>query len=765
MSHELFFDSKKMNNPTSSLVLLFFLLIFTCFCQITAKADDAQAKLYIVCLGHKPHDDHELITDSHHDILGQVAGSKEEAKKLMLYSYRHGFSGFAAKLTASQAKQIGGIRGDSEAFNDEGLGPIPSRWKGKCISEGNFDATKHCNRKIIGARWYIKGLMEERKLNETMARQLYNLSSLDNTGHGTHVAYTAAGSYVNNLEYYGLNMGTTRGGAPLARLAIYKVSWKNAKGVPFSSGADILSAIDDAIRDGVDILSASLAGGPLTLAEVHADSILGIGSFHAVSHGIPVVAAGGNSGPNSNTIANTSPWLITVAASNEDTQIVTPLTLGNNKTILVSPKDVMSIANEVKGKVVMLFSETKPDIVGYLIALNNTGVSAFIYAMPPLAGIEDFNQIVGIPIPFIAIDFEQGNQIVDYFINCKSNNQDPIIKLGRSEVLEGKKTILKVPKFSSRGPNSFTPEILKPDVAAPGVNVLAAFIPRSGDNGFKLQSGTSMATPHVSGIIALLKVAHPNWSPAAIKSALVTTDVITNILTVRVAWNEDTYTSEIFSEGAGDKLADPFDFGGGICNPNGATDPGLVYDMDKDDYLNYLCSLGYSNEMVYNATTYLSSSKNSTAAGGIVCPIKVPSRLDLNLPSISIPNLKNSVTVKRTVTNVGNVNSIYKVLVKPPRNTAIKRNKFIYGAQLDTEEAGNTVDANRDEDSGFEEVDEYEECNSTDEEELVKAFGPGSSWNRVDADDAIIKHRNDLIMKENLPKEKKNLERMPSLAP
>uniref|UniRef100_A0A1S3Y6A1 Subtilisin-like protease SBT3.6 n=1 Tax=Nicotiana tabacum TaxID=4097 RepID=A0A1S3Y6A1_TOBAC len=254
-----------------------------------------------------------------------------------------------------------------------------------------------------------------------------------------------AGSYVNNLEYYDLNMGTIQGGAPLARLAIYKVFWRDAKGVYSCNGADFLSAIDDAIRDGVDILSASLGSGPATVAEVHAESILGIGSFHAVSHGISVVAGGGNNGPNSNTIVNTSPWLITVAASNDDTQIVTPLTLGNNKTILgqglikgkgrsgfaplvfrlynkVSeiPKDFMSIANEVKGKVVMLFSQTKADIFGYLIALNNTGVSAFIYAMPPLNGIEDFNQTFAVPIPFIAVDFEQGNQIVDYFINCKS---------------------------------------------------------------------------------------------------------------------------------------------------------------------------------------------------------------------------------------------------------------------------------------------------------------------------------------------------------
>ncbi|KAH0722207.1 hypothetical protein KY285_004820 [Solanum tuberosum] len=181
-----------MKNPTSSLLLLVFLLIFACLCEIIVKADEADdSKVYIIYLGHKPHDDHELITDSHHDILSQVAGSKEEAKKLMMYSYRHGFSGFAAKLTNSQAKQIGGISGESEAFNDNGMGPIPSRWKGICKSEANFNATIH---------------------------------SVDASGHGSHCASTAAGSYVNNLQYYGLNMGTIRGGAPLARLAIYKAS-------------------------------------------------------------------------------------------------------------------------------------------------------------------------------------------------------------------------------------------------------------------------------------------------------------------------------------------------------------------------------------------------------------------------------------------------------------------------------------------------------------------------------------------------------------
>ncbi|XP_059315876.1 subtilisin-like protease SBT3.9 [Lycium ferocissimum] len=530
-----------MNNPTSSLVLLFFLLIFTCICEITAKVDKADSKLYIVYLGHKPHDDHELITDSHHDILGQVAGSKEEAKKVMVYSYRHGFSGFAAKLTDSQAKQIGelpgvirviqnplykthtsrswdflglsksdpnninllnktnqgdgviigvldsGIWGDSEAFNDNGLGPIPSRWKASCKSEGNFNATKHCNRKIIGTRWYIKGLMEEKRLNQTMVEKIYNLSPLDDTGHGTHVAYTAAGSYVNNVEYYGLNMGTVRGGAPLARLAIYKVCWKDNVTESHCGGADILAGIDDAIKDGVDILSVSLGGGGgPNFAEVNVESLLGIGSFHAVSHGIPVVAAGGNSGPDSNTIGNTSPWVINVAASNSDREIVTPLILGNNKTILgqglfkgneqafaplitfaniTSHDQIQFIANEVKGKVLMLFFQKEEDMVISLSKLRATGVLAFIVVTRPLAQITDYNQTVfRVPIPFISVDLEQGNQIFDYFAQCESNNQDPTIKLGRPEVREGNKIVLQVPRFSSRGPNSFAPEILKVNI-------------------------------------------------------------------------------------------------------------------------------------------------------------------------------------------------------------------------------------------------------------------------------------------------------------
>ncbi|KAM3287212.1 hypothetical protein P3S67_020642 [Capsicum chacoense] len=315
---------------------------------------------------------------------------------------------------------------------------------------------------------------------------------------------------------------------------------------------------------------------------------------------------------------------------------------------ITNNEQVKSIANEVDGKVLMLLFPKEDDITASLLTLNTTGVLAFIVAISPTDKIWDYNKLIDVPIPFIAIDLEQGNQIFDYFLQCKSKIQRTFLYIIRRHY------------FKEKISNIFSYLKPSPDVAAPGVSILAAVCPLKGNNGFQIYSGTSMATPHVAGIVGLLKVAHPNWSPAAIKSALVTT-----------AWNEDTYRSEIYSEGTGGKIADPFDFGGGICNPNGATDPGLVYDMDKNDYMNYLCSLGYSNDKVYNATTYFSKTKNSTAAG-IICPHEVPSRLDLNLPSISIPNLKNSITVRRTVTNVGDSNSIYKLVVNPPKNTAIK---------------------------------------------------------------------------------------------
>lgn len=150
------------------------------------------------------------------------------------------------------------------------------------------------------------------------------MSARDANGHGTHTASTAGGNIVHNVSFRGLAAGTARGGAPRARIAMYKAGW-GAPSIPAkSSDAGILKAIDDAIHDGVDILSMSLG----STTEIP-------GTLHAVANGITVVFSAGNDGPTAQTVLNSSPWLLTVAATTVDRQFPTAITLGNNQKFVV----------------------------------------------------------------------------------------------------------------------------------------------------------------------------------------------------------------------------------------------------------------------------------------------------------------------------------------------------------------------------------------------------------------------------------------------
>lgn len=190
------------------------------------------------------------------------------------------------------------------------------RWKGTCIHGDQFNAS-HCNRKIIGARWYAKGFSPDEIKGDY-------LSPRDGNGHGTHCASTAAGSLVPNVSFGGLATGAARGGAPRARLAIYKVLWGEGGG---GNTATVLAAVDDAIHDGVDVLSLSLGFDFFDIS---------IGYLHAVAKGITVVFAGGNDGPRPQSITNVAPWVITVAASSMDRSFPATITLGNNRSLVVN---------------------------------------------------------------------------------------------------------------------------------------------------------------------------------------------------------------------------------------------------------------------------------------------------------------------------------------------------------------------------------------------------------------------------------------------
>ncbi|KAK3036250.1 hypothetical protein RJ639_030792 [Escallonia herrerae] len=591
---------------------------------------------------------------------------------------------------------------ESRVFSDRGLGPIPSHWKGACESGDQFNATTHCNKKIIGARWFIDGYLAEAGQSFNISEHKEYLSARDAEGHGTHVCSIAAGSYVSNISYKGLSNGTVRGGAPRARLAMYKACW-NIFAISCTS-ADIFKAFDEAIHDGVDVLSVSLRSPFPLLPEVDGLNPIAIGSFHAVAKGIIVACVAGNDGPLAQKVINTAPWILTVAASTTDRGFPTPITLGNNNTVLgqsmftgkesgftglLYPEDqglgrpltsagvcenLAFNRSLVAGKVVLCFTSIalidRENISSAVKAAGGVGV---IVAKFPIDHMDPCSN----NFPCIEVNYEDGTEILRYILSTRS----PIVKLNPAKTHVGKPYYGKVAYFSSRGPNSIAPAILKPDVAAPGSNIFAATSPLNplAEHGFLMTSGTSFATPHVSGIVALLRALHPDWSPAAMKSALVTTGsttlglvtyddckyglalayVCANAYTY-AAWNTDRYGLPVFAEGSPRKPANPFDFGGGIVNPNDAAHPGLVYDMNKADYINYLCAMGYTNSAISQLT------ENPTA-----CPNKKPSLLDVNLPSITIPSLRNSSSLTRTVTNVGPVNSVYEVAIEPPFGTAV----------------------------------------------------------------------------------------------
>ncbi|KAF3590270.1 hypothetical protein DY000_02027019 [Brassica cretica] len=539
-----------------------------------------------------------------------------------------------------------GIWPESKVFNDQGLGPIPKRWRGKCVSGEKFNATIHCNKKLIGAKYYVSGLLAEMggKFNRTIIQDLK--SSRDVIGHGTHTATITGGSFVSNASYYGLAQGTVRGGAPKARIAAYKACWNGVEHAGGCTTADMWKAFDDAIHDGVDVLSVSIGGGIPEDSEV--DKLDYIAAFHAVTKGIPVVAAAGNAGPAAQTVVNVAPWLLTVAATTLDRSFPTKITLGNNQTFLAEslytgPEISTGLAFldsnsddnvDVKGKTVLVFDSIRTT------PIRLKGVAGVIFARKP----DDLLQRCH-SFKCIFADYELGTDILQYIRTTRS----PTVRINSATTLTGLPATTKVAAFSCRGPNSVSPAILKPDIAAPGVSILAALSPFDSreHDGFGLDTGTSMSTPVVSGIIALLKSLHPNWSPAAVRSALVTTGQVH--LESPFLLKDQTRSLQIHL--TMEEVLKLF----GLVNPQRASKPGLVYDMGIQDYINYMCSAGYNDSSISGMVGIITK-----------CPNPKPSILDMNLPSITIPNIEKEVTLTRTVTNVGPIKSVYKAVIESP---------------------------------------------------------------------------------------------------
>ncbi|CAI0385931.1 unnamed protein product [Linum tenue] len=542
-----------------------------------------------------------------------------------------------------------GVWPESPSFNDRGMPPVPGKWKGICQQGQDFDSS-NCNRKLIGARFFTKG--------HTVA---------DSHGHGTHTSSTAGGASVPKASVLGNGGGVARGMAPGAHIAVYKVCWTNG-----CYSSDILAAMDTAIRDGVDVLSLSIGGFPLPL---FADSIA-IGSFRAVEHGISVVCAAGNSGPLQYSVANEAPWIATIGASTLDREFPAIVQLGNGEFLsgesMFPGNEFPSTTKEFElvyapagGKKGSEFcfagSLPKVKIQGKMVVcdrgvngraekgqvVKQSGGAAMILANTAINMEEDSVDVHVLPATLVG--FTESLRLKAY-INSTRNPRARIVFGG---TVIGKSRAPAVAQFSARGPSFTNPSVLKPDVIAPGVNIIAAW-PQNLDSrrvNFTVMSGTSMACPHVSGIAALIRSAHPKWSPAAVKSAMLTTADVT-----------DHSGNPIMD---GDKPAGVFAMGAGHVNPQRAIYPGLIYDIKPEDYVTHLCTLGYTRSEIFTITHRNASCSEL---------LKMNKGFSLNYPSISVIFRQGTrrKMMRRKLTNVGRPNSIYSVELKAPEGVKVR---------------------------------------------------------------------------------------------
>ncbi|GLT76389.1 hypothetical protein SLA2020_480520 [Shorea laevis] len=567
--------------------------------------------------------------------------------------------------------------------NTEPYGPLP-KYRGKC--EVDPDTKRDfCNGKIIGAQHFAEAAIAAGAFNPAVDYA----SPMDGDGHGSHTAAIAAGNNGIPVRMHGHEFGKASGMAPRARVAVYKALYRLFGGFV----ADVVAAIDQAVYDGVDILSLSV--GPNSPAATTKTTFLNpfdATLLGAVKAGVFVAQAAGNGGPFPKTLVSYSPWIASVAAAIDDRRYKNHLTLGNGKLlpglglspstqpnrtfIMVAAKDVLLDSSVLK------FSPSdcqRPEVLNKKLVEGNIlvcgysfnfvvgsasikkvsetakalGAIGFVLAVENVSPGTKFDPVpTGIP-GILITDVSKSMDLIDYYNISTPRDWTGRVKSFKAvgSIGDGLMPILyksapQVALFSARGPNikdfSFQDaDLLKPDILAPGSLIWAAWSPNGTDEsnyvgeGFAIISGTSMAAPHIAGIAALVKQKHPHWSPAAIKSALMTTST-------KLDRAGKPLQAEQYSETEATKLveATPFDCGSGHVNPKAALDPGLIFDADFEDYLGFLCTTpGIDTHEIKNYTS-------------TPCNFTMGHPSNLNTPTITISHLVGSQTVTRTVTNV-----------------------------------------------------------------------------------------------------------------
>jgi subtilisin family serine protease len=500
-----------------------------------------------------------------------------------------------------------------------------STFEGECQKGEEFNGTA-CNSKVLSARYFSDAFEESVAKQDRAPEEL--ISPVDVGSHGTHTASTAAGNADVETFVDGRSFGMTGGIAPAAKLSIYKICWEDND--PDTGGCYTSSAVDainQAVLDGVDVLNYSISGTTSSTTDPVSMAFLS-----AASAGIFVATSAGNSGPESSTVNHGEPWVTTVAASSFSQELQGTVEFSDGSKFRgasimnreVAGAGVVLAANaasgqaadpalcapgsldpaRIAGKVVVCDRGVYDRVAKSAEVARGGGVGMILVNLAASSLDADKHSVPTVHVNPPATAAIKAKVAANPAITVSLVNTDTTGLPAEAQP--------QIAGFSSRGPLLATDsDLLKPDVAAPGVAVLAGVSPiGAGGDEFGFMSGTSMASPHVAGFGALILGKNPIWSPAAVKSAMMTTA-------------SDVELAD------GSKNTDVLATGAGQVDPGRVLDPGLVYDASTDDYLRFIQGTGVDLGMPGLGSTR---------------------PRDMNVPSFSLGNLAGRIEVTRTVT-------------------------------------------------------------------------------------------------------------------